>query len=655
MRNTLAFLCFGLFAGIYLEAQAQLAPPVKPAPSSLADAYYHFTLARVYDSSGDTTEALSEYEAALKSDPGNAQILAEYAATLADLGRTDDALQKAKQAVGIDPNNADAHLLIADIYSRARQDPKAQENAVAEYETVLKTDPENAPALAALGRLYVRSNQFAKAEQALQKLVIRQAESPEDLFLLALSQVEQQKFNTALENVKRLLQYNPGNTRVLMLLGFIYERIGDNDKALASYQEVLKLQPDNSEAKRHVASLLAEKGKTKDATEMLEELAKRNPFDSSVLLELGKAQHDQKKYGEAIASFRSALKSDPENVEVSYSLAATLAETGQREEALSILKKFLEQDAKDPARQRGRLPILIQIGSIQREDAQYDAAIATFQQLLREFPDSAHAYWLVADAYRQKKDWIHAADIVSKGRTKFPDNKDLLIAEAQISSQHRALEDGLKILDEELARQPAAKSEQDKLTLLRLKLSRAQLFFDQRAYQRAESYLQQLSKEDPDNEAILFQLAAVYEREKKIEKAEEVFKKLLQKNPGNASVLNYLGYMWADRGENLQQALKYVQKAVELDPFNGAYLDSLGWAQFKLNDLKSAEANLNKAARIVRNDATIHEHLGDLYERLGNSEEALQAYRLSLNYSTEPKEIEKIQEKIKKLDKLTKK
>jgi len=275
--------------------------------------------------------------------------------------------------------------------------------------------------------------------------------------------------------------------------------------------------------------------------------------------------------------------------------------------------------------------------------------------VLREFPDSAQAYWLLADAYRQKKDWTHAADIISKGRTKFADDKTLLITEAQIVSQQRGLEEGLKVLDQELAKQPASKSEQDKLVLLQMKLSRAQLFFDQRAYQRAETYLHQLASEDPANEAILFQLAAVYEREKRFEKAEDVFKKLLEKNPDNAGVLNYLGYMWADRGENLHQALKYIQKAVDLDPFNGAYLDSLGWAQFKLNDLKSAEANLNKAARIVRNDATIHEHLGDLYERLGNHEEALLAYRLSLTYSTEPKDIEKIQEKIKKLDKLTKK
>ncbi|HEV8132334.1 MAG TPA: tetratricopeptide repeat protein [Acidobacteriota bacterium] len=652
MRIRIAILFLIFSSGIYLQGQTPSSTPAKPPSSSVADAYYHFTLARFYDSTGNSNDAISEYELALKSDTSNSQILAEYAAALADMGRTDDALQKARQAIQADPNNVDAHLLIADIYSRSpKQDPKSQENAIGEYEKVLKVDPDNSPALSALGRLYVRANQFAKAEQALQNLVNHQGEGPEDLFLLAISQVEQQRFAPALENVKRLVQFNPGNIRVLMLQGFIFERVGDNEKALATYQEVLKLQPDNSEAKRHVASLLAEKGKSKDATEMLEELAKRNPFDSSVLLELGKTQREQKKHGEAIATFRSAAKVDPENIEISYWLAATLADTGQREEALAILKKVLEPQDKD---RRKKIPILLQIGSIQREDAQYDAAIGTFQQLLREFPDSLQAYLYLADTYRQKKDYPHAAETLSKGRQKFPDDKNLVISEAQIVAQQRGLEEGLKILDDEI-RKHSGKTEEDKALLLRLKLNRAQLFFDQRAFQRAENYLQELNKELPENDAILFQLAAVYEREKKNEKAEEVFRKLLQKNTENANVLNYLGYMWADRGENLQQALEYIQKAVELDPFNGAYLDSLGWAQFKLNDLKGAEANLNKAAKIVRNDPTIHEHLGDLYERLGNYPEALQAYRLSLTYSTEPKEAEKIREKIKKLDKLTKK
>ncbi|MBI2821282.1 MAG: tetratricopeptide repeat protein [Acidobacteria bacterium] len=636
---------------------AQTPGPDKPAPSAVADAYYHFTLGRLYDAAGDSAGALSEYQAALKSDPDNAQLLAEYGSVLADAGRTEEALQTAQKAVEKDPANVDAHLLVGDIHSRVRlrQDPKARDLAIGEYETVLKLDPDNTAALGSLGRLYVAGSQYAQAEEVLQRLVNRQPNAIEELFLLALSQAEQQKFDTALANSKEVLRHNPSNARVLALQGFIYERTRDIDSAIRIYREILKIQPQDAEAKRRLASLLVEKGEAGDAVEILEELARRNPFDSSVLLELGRIQREQKKYPEAIAGFRSAAKADPDNTEVSYWLAVTLADTAQREEAISILKKLLDTKSEERSQQRSRFPLLVQLGTIQQDDAQYDAAIATFGQLVRDFPEDFRSYLYLANAYRLKKNWTKAAETIARGREKFPDESALLITEAQVISQLRTLQEGLQLLDTEIRRHAAAGRPQDKAALLPLELSRTQLYFDRRAFQQAEGELLKLNSEHPDNEMILFQLGAVYERQRKFAEAEEVFKGLLEKNADNAGVLNYLGYMWADRGENLEQALEYIQRAVDLDPYNGAYLDSLGWAQFKLNEYKAAEINLNKAARIVRNDATIHQHLGDLHEKLGNYEEALQAYRLSLTYASEDTDSDRIKEKIRELNKLTKK
>ncbi|MBI3940518.1 MAG: tetratricopeptide repeat protein [Acidobacteria bacterium] len=638
-------------------AQQLQGKPEKPAPSPKADAYYHFTLARLYDASGDFAAALSEYETALKSDPDNAQIRAEYSVALADVGRTDDALKSAQQALEKDSSNVDAHLLMGDIYFRVRlrQDPKARELAVQEYETVLRLDPDNLSALSSLGRLYISANQYPKAEEIFQKLVNSQPDAVEEFFLLALSQAEQRKFDAALQNTKRVLQVNPSNIRALALQGFIYERLHDDDAAIAAYQQILKVQPQDADAKRRLAALLAEKGRAGDATQMLEELAKRNPFDSSVLLELGKAQREQKKYPEAIASFRAAAKTDADGVEIAYWLATTLAETGERDEAISILKRLAERGSDPDPQQPSRFPILTQMGMIQQDDAQYDAAISTFEQLARSFPEDFRSYLYLANAYRLKKEWKQAAEVISRGRQKFPDERGLVITQAQIDGRLSGLEKGLQVLDEEIRRHSGSSNEQGKATLLQLRLSRAQLLVDHHDSQAAEGELLQLNSEFPANELILFQLGAAYERQEKFAKAEEVFKALLDKNSENPGVLNYLGYMWADRGENLEQALQYIQKAVGLDPFNGAYLDSLGWAQFKLNDLKGAVENLSKAAKIVPNDSTIHEHLGDLHQKLGHYQEALQAYRLSLSYASDAAEADKIQEKIRKLDKLSQK
>ena len=110
---------------------------------------------------------------------------------------------------------------------------------------------------------------------------------------------------------------------------------------------------------------------------------------------------------------------------------------------------------------------------------------------------------------------------------------------------------------------------------------------------------------------------SIFEREKKFELAEEAFRKVITSDPKNAGALNYLGYMLADRGTRLEEALAMLRKAVQLDPQNGAYLDSLGWAYFKMGSYEQAEENLRKASEKIGSDPTVQDHLGDLYLKTG--------------------------------------
>jgi Tfp pilus assembly protein PilF len=104
----------------------------------------------------------------------------------------------------------------------------------------------------------------------------------------------------------------------------------------------------------------------------------------------------------------------------------------------------------------------------------------------------------------------------------------------------------------------------------------------------------------------------------------------LATDPQNAAVLNYLGYMLADRGAKLDEALIMVKKAVELEPANGAYLDSLGWAYFKLGKFEQAEDNLTKASQHMGADPTVQQHLGDLYQKTGRLKLAAAHWELAI-------------------------
>jgi tetratricopeptide (TPR) repeat protein len=133
---------------------------------------------------------------------------------------------------------------------------------------------------------------------------------------------------------------------------------------------------------------------------------------------------------------------------------------------------------------------------------------------------------------------------------------------------------------------------------------------------------EQLSTKAEDKRDVWFLRGATLEREKRYAEAEEQFKKVLASDPENASALNYLGYMLADQNVKLEEALGYVKRAVDLDPTNGAYLDSLGWAYFRLGKYELAEDNLQRASQKINTDPTVHDHLGDLYQKTGRLKQA---------------------------------
>jgi tetratricopeptide (TPR) repeat protein len=172
------------------------------------------------------------------------------------------------------------------------------------------------------------------------------------------------------------------------------------------------------------------------------------------------------------------------------------------------------------------------------------------------------------------------------------------------------------------------------------------LYQRQKAFSDAESFLRKKLERMPDNVGILFQLGAVLERQEKFDEAEAQFEKVLELEPDSAATLNYLGYMLADRGVGLDQSLDYVTRALEQDPHNGAYLDSLGWVYFKMGRLDLAEDNLLKALKSLRLTGVVYDHLGDLYFQKGDREQAVAYWRKALDQEDDELEKDDVARKI---------
>ena len=133
------------------------------------------------------------------------------------------------------------------------------------------------------------------------------------------------------------------------------------------------------------------------------------------------------------------------------------------------------------------------------------------------------------------------------------------------------------------------------------------------------------------NEFFYFEVGAAYERKGDLATAEKYFQKCLDLAPAFAQALNYLGYMWAEHDKNLEKAREMITKALKAEPENGAYLDSMGWVLYKLNQPKEALDYLLKACRgLEKPDATVFDHLGDIYRALNQPQKAREAWQKSL-------------------------
>jgi len=163
-----------------------------------------------------------------------------------------------------------------------------------------------------------------------------------------------------------------------------------------------------------------------------------------------------------------------------------------------------------------------------------------------------------------------------------------------------------------------------------------------------DSLINSLSEEElKENIEPLRIRGIIYERLKRWPEAEADFKRVLEYAPDDVDTLNYLGYTWVDRGENLTEAFDMIREAVKQEPESGAFVDSLGWAHYKLGEYEKAKVNLEKAVSLSPSSATIIDHLGDVYWKLGRKREAGFQWKRALEFEPTDEERETIDIKLK--------
>ncbi len=354
-----------------------------------------------------------------------------------------------------------------------------------------------------------------------------------------------------------------------------------------------------------------------------------------------------------MTAVKKAVKKDPDSPEAGYNEGLLLDVLGRYDESAQVYEHMVDltshaNGAYTADEKNNRAIFLERLGAVYHEQNKVDEAIATYQKMIELGGDySLRGYQSEVDVYRDAKLFDKAIEVSRKAVEANPKNRDLkLMLAGELVDQGKE-DEGVA-----MAKGMLKNSSEDREVWLAL----GQIYTRIRKWKEAEDALSKatpLTTKKDDNLYLLFLKGGLAERQKHSEQAEQYFHEALAIDPNNAAVLNYLGYMLADKGTRLPEALKMIRKAVEIEPMNGAYLDSLGWAYFKLGQFELAEENLRQAAERDQTDPTVHDHLGDLYEKTGRIRLAAAQWELSLTEfsksappDVEPTEVAKVQKKL---------
>jgi tetratricopeptide (TPR) repeat protein len=646
-RVALTLFLFGaaMLCGSHALAQAAGATAESATVPDHAGSYYHFMLARryeelagIYNRPEYVQRSVSEFKKAIADDPDSLFLHSQLGDLYWRAGQDSDAITEAQLVLKKNPNDLDAHRLLGHVYVQELGRTSLQasvagnlQRAVHEYETIVQLDPSDTHSEILLGRLYELNRQPKQAAQMFQKVLAANPNSAEALMYLGNQYLRDQQYSQATQVLERIPD-DRKSAQTYVDLGAAYSQMQKFDKAAQNFKAALQMDPVNEDVRRQYADALMRSGKTGPARVELETVLKSNPKDGRALLRLAQLDQAEGHYNQAAQELDQAQKLMPGDLEVAYTDAQLQDALGHEDAAIKTLKQLLAQTASpsgtysgDEANDRGAF--LERLGLIYRSQSSYNEAVSTFRQMAALGGDQAsRGDYLIVETLQLQGQFAKAAAEAQIALQKFPKNQSLNLIYASVLGDQGHV-------DQAVARvRDFMKANGDSVEA---QLQIVEVYSQAKRYREAENIAQDLLQQNlkpSQREYTQFLLGSVYERQKKYGQAEGQFKAVLATDPLNAAAYNYLGYMLADRGVQLQQSVDDIKKALQLDPNNGAYLDSLGWAYYKMSRYDQAREPLEKAAHLLANDPTVLMHLGHLYVKLGQKTLAVQTWKQALEH-----------------------
>jgi tetratricopeptide (TPR) repeat protein len=591
-------------------------------------------------------KAIENYKEAIKADPTAAMLSEELSDLYIQSGRLRDAQTDAEETLKLNPNDLNAHRLLARIFTRMIGDGKSgriDENmlnrAIDQYKKITALAPDDLSAWLMLARLHKAADNSVDAEKAYQKVLAIEPDNEDALTGLALVYSDLGDNAKAAQLLKALADKNP-TARSLTALAAAYEQMRDFKAAAGVLNKLLETNPPNArEVQRNIGQDLLLALDYNGALAVYNSMVADDPTDAQSFLRISQIYRQQKDFSKAREASEKAKALEPNSIEIRYNEVNILEAEDRTSDAAQMLKDILTSTNKrsyNQSERANRVALLDRLAGLYRTLDQTDAAVDTYRQMAEVDPMLAsRSEAEVIETYRIGKEFGKAQQEADAAVKKFPDDRTIRVVRASMLAEMGKVDDAAADLKKLLG------DKDDRDTYISL----AQVYDKGKRWDemgKALDAAEKLSESNEDKENIWFMRGAMLERMKKLDAAEAEFRKVLKVNPDNAGAMNYIGYMLADANMRLEESLGLVNQALDREPGNGAYLDSLGWVQYRLGRLDDAEMNLRRALEKTPRDPTVHDHMADVLMKESKVKEAVAQWEISLKEwdSSSPAEME---------------
>ncbi len=483
--------------------------------------------------------------------------------------------------------------------------------------------------------------------------------------LLALARItfDMGKFEETLRYTGKLMELGSYDTNARLLMAEVELRGGNSEKAIELLND-LKTREDapRFEVYKFLAKIYLDMDDTDNALEAFEGAKELDRHDLYINYRLGFLYADRNEIDKAIESFRDAVDSNPEFSSAHLALASILYNAGRREEAKEA---FLNAIALDPENKTA----VKDLADIYYEDQEFDEGIALLEPLYLErkldeqskitlgrfyyragrLDDAVSLFTGLMESTGEKPSLLRVVSEIEMERGRFRTATSYLkkLVEAEPGNFSNYI--GLLLVYNDLAGPASSEEETARLSEAegRFYLKEAVKRVDRNSprdnyitgivyrrigdNERARDFLLRAEELNPGDENTLLELARAFEQLGEYDEALKRVEILYGLNPEDPSIANFYGYLFAEKGENLDFAEDVLKKALVTEPGNGYFLDSLGWIMFMKGEYEAALGFLSEATGLVADDAVMWEHLGDTYIKLKLHLEAEGAYLKSIS------------------------